>query len=183
MFNQTSEIGWKKRLAIVLSFLWIAFAAVVSYDEQQNSFGIFVMLGILPIAIPWGIAWVWWGFRKYSPQSAIKRQDDKENSHINSKVTTAPTENLYHNQAAFYQSENKWLSRLFTATSLVCFALFAGLLIHAIVSDGDIAYALGSLLVPSVVVYAALSKGQSPFRRRQLFLYYSLFQVFNAGMK
>lgn len=162
MLNQKTEIGWKKRLAIVLSFLWIAFAVVVSVNEQQNSLGTFVALGVLPIAIPWGIAWVWWGFRKRQSLPASKPQDDKESSRINSNVDTVASENVSHNQPIAGQLGNKWLTRAFAATSLVGLALYAGLLIRAVIIDGNIAYALGGLLVPSIAAYAAISTRRTP---------------------
>lgn len=162
MFNRMAEIGWKKRLAIVLSFLWIAFAVVVSVNEPRDGLGAFVALGILPLSIPWGIAWVWWGFRKRQPRSASKPQGGEESSHINPNVDTVIAKNVSHNQPIARPHENKWLARAFAATSLVGFALYAGLLIRAVVIDGDIAYAFGGLLIPSVVAYAAISKHRAP---------------------
>lgn len=162
MLDQKTEIGWKKRLAIVLSFLWIAFAVVVSVNEQQNSLGTFVALGVLPLVIPWGIAWVWWGFCKRQSLPASKPQDDKENSRINSNFDTVASENVSHTQPIARQLENKWLARAFAATSLVGLALYAGLLIRAVVIDSNIAYALGGLLVPSIVAYAAISTRRAP---------------------
>lgn len=60
-----TKIGWKMRLGIVLSFIWIALAAVISLDAQRSGDGIgaFIFLGVLPLAIAWGIAWIWIGFR------------------------------------------------------------------------------------------------------------------------
>ena len=61
-----TEIGWKKRLALVLSVLWLVLALVVSRGER-DSFGTFLILGALPLAVLWGIACVWSCFRKNRP--------------------------------------------------------------------------------------------------------------------
>lgn len=57
------QITWKTRLAIVLSVVWLALAAIVSRSES-DSIGVFFVLGVFPIAILWGFAWVWTDFRK-----------------------------------------------------------------------------------------------------------------------
>lgn len=57
------QIGWKTRLAIVLSVVWLGLVAVVSRNES-DSIGAILILGIVPLAISWGIVWVWVGFRK-----------------------------------------------------------------------------------------------------------------------
>ncbi|MDP3009009.1 MAG: hypothetical protein Q8N30_08065 [Methylococcales bacterium] len=152
----------EKRLAILISFLWIAFAIVVSINERQNSLGVFVVLGVLPLSIPWGIAWVWCGFRKQQPRLVSKPQNDEESSHINLNVDTVAAKNISYNQPIAKQLKNKWLTKVFVAMSLVGFTLYAGLLIRAVVIDGDIARALGGLLIPSIVAYAALSKHCTP---------------------
>lgn len=66
-----SEIGWKKRLAIVLSFLWLAIFAAIGVSER-NGFAMFVMLGLFPVAGLWGIGWVWSAYRR---QNAPKKSD------------------------------------------------------------------------------------------------------------
>lgn len=86
----------------------------------------------------------------------------RSNSALNSDVDTVAAENVSHNQPIAKQLKNRWLARAFAAASLVGFALYAGLLIRAVVIDGNIAYALGGLLVPSVVAYAAISKRRAP---------------------
>jgi hypothetical protein len=157
-----NEIGWKKRLAIVLSFLWVTFALLVSVNEQQNSLVTFVALGILPLSIPWGIAWVWVAFHNRQPLSASKLQDNNESSHIISEVDTAIVENDSHSQSIPRQHENKWLARAFTVTSLVGFVLYAGLLIRAVVIGGNFYYALGALFVPAAIAFPAISKNRAP---------------------
>lgn len=62
-----NEIGWKKRLAIVLSFLWLAISAAIGVSER-NGFALFVMLGLFPVAFLWGIGWVWSAYRRQSPR-------------------------------------------------------------------------------------------------------------------
>lgn len=62
-----SEIGWKKRLAIVLSFLWLAIFAAIGVSER-NGFAIFVMLGLFPVAVLWGIGWIWSAYRRQNPR-------------------------------------------------------------------------------------------------------------------
>ena len=54
--------GWK-RVAIVASLLWPALIAL--YIKPWNSgWHIFLYLGIGPVALAWGIAWVSRGFRR-----------------------------------------------------------------------------------------------------------------------
>lgn len=78
-----SEIGWKKRLAIVLSFLWLAVFAIVGTSERDG-FALFVALGLLPVATLWGIAWVWSAYRKQktSNESAPSGQPERVESSI-----------------------------------------------------------------------------------------------------
>lgn len=57
------EISWKRRLAIVLSFLWLAIFTAIGTSEQ-NGFAIFVTLGLFPVAALWGIGWVWSAYRR-----------------------------------------------------------------------------------------------------------------------
>jgi hypothetical protein len=57
------KISGRMRLAIVSSLLWPALVAL--FLRPWNSHGddfLFVALG--PVALIWGIGWVWWGFRK-----------------------------------------------------------------------------------------------------------------------
>lgn len=58
-----SEIGWKKRLAIVLSFLWLVIFAAIGVSER-NGFALFVAFGLFPVAGLWGIGWVWSAYRR-----------------------------------------------------------------------------------------------------------------------
>lgn len=58
-----SEIGWKKRLAIVLSFLWLAIFVAIGASERDGV-TLFFALGVFPLAALWGIAWVWWAYRR-----------------------------------------------------------------------------------------------------------------------
>src|SRR5687768_13459934 len=60
------EISWQKRLAIVLSAIWLALIGAFSRSES-DSLTSFLILGVLPIAFCWGIAWVWSGFRRQRP--------------------------------------------------------------------------------------------------------------------
>ena len=54
--------GWK-RVAIVATLLWPALIAL--YIKPWNSgWHIFLYLGIGPVALAWGIAWVSRGFRR-----------------------------------------------------------------------------------------------------------------------
>lgn len=57
------EISWKRRLAIVLSFLWLAIFTAIGTSER-NGFAIFVALGLFPVAALWGIGWVWSAYRR-----------------------------------------------------------------------------------------------------------------------
>ncbi len=57
------EASWQRRLAIVLSFLWLAAIAAVGADERHG-FALFLVLGLLPLAVIWGIWWVWSAYRR-----------------------------------------------------------------------------------------------------------------------
>jgi uncharacterized RDD family membrane protein YckC len=75
-----SEIGWKKRLAIVVSFLWLAIFAAIGVSERSG-FAIFVMLGLFPVAVLWGIGWVWSAYRRQSTSSRSAPPSPTERGH------------------------------------------------------------------------------------------------------
>lgn len=58
------ELDWQRRLAIVLSVVWLVLAGAISSNER-NSLMTFLILGALPMGFCWGFAWVWAGFRKH----------------------------------------------------------------------------------------------------------------------
>jgi hypothetical protein len=47
------EMSWKRRLAIVLAFLWLAVVLVMG-TSAPDGFALFVVLGLLPVATLWG---------------------------------------------------------------------------------------------------------------------------------
>lgn len=71
-----TELSWQRRLAIVLSAIWLALAGAISADEH-NALMVFLMLGVLPVAFCWGVAWVWSGFRKQRTPTAAPPLDQQ----------------------------------------------------------------------------------------------------------
>jgi hypothetical protein len=57
------HLSWKTRLAVVLSAIWFLIALAIAGTEK-NTLAIIGVLGVLPLAFVWGIAWVWLGYRK-----------------------------------------------------------------------------------------------------------------------
>lgn len=64
---------WKnlgvRRLAVALSIIWIL--AFYFITEKEESFRMFLFIGILPIVAGWLALWILKGFKK-------QRQDDKK---------------------------------------------------------------------------------------------------------
>jgi hypothetical protein len=64
-------MNWKIRLGIVVSALWLFLAALM---VDASSIGEFQWVGFLylssPVAIAWGIWWVWDGFRNRGRKDA-----------------------------------------------------------------------------------------------------------------
>jgi hypothetical protein len=68
-----NELSWKRRLAILLSAIWVAYIGVwtASDTTEANPLAAFVLLGAMPVALCWGVAWVWSGFRRQRRYSRI----------------------------------------------------------------------------------------------------------------
>ncbi|MCX7149467.1 MAG: hypothetical protein NTY05_08665 [Rhodocyclales bacterium] len=77
-------------------------------------------------------------------------------------METGNAENVSQDQQIAGPPENIWLAGAFAVTSLIGVALYAGLLIRAVVIDGDIARALGGLLLSSLAAYAATTGRRPP---------------------
>ena len=54
--------GWE-RMAILISFLWLAFFALY-LKPWNNEWHIFYYVGLGPIVLSWGIFWIFLGFKK-----------------------------------------------------------------------------------------------------------------------
>lgn len=54
--------GWE-RMAILASFLWLAFFALY-LKPWNNDWHIFLYMGLSPVVLFWGIFWIFLGFRK-----------------------------------------------------------------------------------------------------------------------
>jgi len=61
--NPGFSIPGRMRLAIVLSFLWPALVALF-LKPWNNHWVVFLYVALGPVALSWGIWWIWWGFRK-----------------------------------------------------------------------------------------------------------------------
>lgn len=77
-------------------------------------------------------------------------------------METDNTGNASRDQETAEPTENIWLGGAFAVTSLIGVALYAGLLIRAVVMAGDIARAFGGLLFSSLAAYAATSSRRPP---------------------
>jgi hypothetical protein len=61
------SLGWKSRIGIVLSLTWLCLALLFSVEEEK--FGLFLLVGILPLLLIWGVVWTIAGWRRQqSPQ-------------------------------------------------------------------------------------------------------------------
>ena len=58
-------LSGKVRLALLISFIWLACTAYLLPPWQDKIFP-FLYLGIGPVVLGWGISWVVFGFRKHS---------------------------------------------------------------------------------------------------------------------
>ena len=61
--NPGFSIPGRMRLAIVLSFLWPALVALFLKPWNKH-WVVFLYVALGPVALSWGIWWIWWGFRK-----------------------------------------------------------------------------------------------------------------------
>lgn len=80
------DISWKTRLAIVLSVSWLAIAGAISASEPR-AFLTFLVIGVLPIGIVWGIAWVVAGFRSQSRARLSDANETEEEKQEDSRST------------------------------------------------------------------------------------------------
>lgn len=63
------EVSWKRRLAIVLSILWLAAFGALGAEERHGGFVIFLVFGLFPVVSLWGIWWVWSAYRRQKTPS------------------------------------------------------------------------------------------------------------------
>lgn len=63
------KLSVKKRVAILLTCLWILYITIESSKEFHFPWDMFLSLGIFPIVIIWGIYWVISGFKRDKPKS------------------------------------------------------------------------------------------------------------------
>ena len=74
-----SAWGWGRRLATVVTVLWIALVYfAVGKDEKI----VFFLVGILPPALLWGVAWIWSGYRSQHPKIAKARPASSRNNPV-----------------------------------------------------------------------------------------------------
>jgi hypothetical protein len=53
------------RLAILITVLWVAGAAILVKPWNNNNLLSYLLLGIAPAVIFWGLIWVYSGYKKY----------------------------------------------------------------------------------------------------------------------
>ena len=63
VFSFKEKMGGWKRLAIVASILWTILIGAYLEPWHNNALH-FIYIGIIPVALAWGIAWVIEGYRK-----------------------------------------------------------------------------------------------------------------------
>ena len=61
--RRPSPLTGRMRLAILLTVFWIAGSAAVLTPWQGDALP-FLSFGIGPAAAAWGVAWVWFGYKK-----------------------------------------------------------------------------------------------------------------------
>lgn len=62
----TPRISGQRRLAIFLSVLWVTgWLVAYAFDRSPGPFKLegFVLIGVAPPVLAWGVCWVWRGFR------------------------------------------------------------------------------------------------------------------------
>lgn len=74
---QPISLGWKSRLGILAGLGWLFVALIVSLD-YADTFGVFMLIGVVPIALIAGAAWVWAG---YSAGAQSKTSHRRRRSH------------------------------------------------------------------------------------------------------
>ncbi len=63
VFSFKEKMGGRKRLTIVASIFWPIFIGVYLEPWHNNALH-FIYIGIMPVAVVWGIAWVIDGYKK-----------------------------------------------------------------------------------------------------------------------
>ncbi len=63
IFSFKEKMGGWKRLGIVASIFWPVFIGVYLEPWKNNALH-FIYIGIIPVALVWGITWVIVGYRK-----------------------------------------------------------------------------------------------------------------------
>ncbi len=77
-----SQLCWKTRAGLVISFIWLGFAYAIA--DRYTKFEGFFFLGLLPVGLLWGTAWIISGFLKQRPKKASLSTE---------ALTTPPTSN------------------------------------------------------------------------------------------
>jgi hypothetical protein len=51
----------RQRIGLTVSAVWILVVFVLVYEESRKEFevGLYIMLAILPVLIPWATWWIW----------------------------------------------------------------------------------------------------------------------------
>ena len=62
--RRPAPLTGRMRLAILLTVFWIVGSAAVLKPWQGDDVLPFLSLGLGPAAAAWGVAWVWFGFKR-----------------------------------------------------------------------------------------------------------------------
>jgi len=58
-----AKLSGRMRLAIVVSVIWLLIA-VAYFEPWHRAINPFLYFGVCPVAIAWGVIWIFTGFRK-----------------------------------------------------------------------------------------------------------------------
>jgi len=61
--SKTSFTG-KQRLAIFFSLIWMSLIGFVAGSDPEFKWVFFLLIGVFPVALIWGVVWVVVGFRQ-----------------------------------------------------------------------------------------------------------------------
>ena len=165
-------IGWKTRIGLVLSAIWLCFIFLVAGEDQR--FGQSLAIGVLPLIVIWGIVWAVLGWRAQHPPKGQnnetmlteKRAKTKSRIHTAIALIVIVAIGLYTASWQFEMAGNKAGS--YEVARLFGEWLFYGLIAYAIfrfipkISYGAPAVLAAILMVGAInwKAYNAITEGR-----------------------
>lgn len=164
------EFGWKMRLSILLSALWLGIIYFTSgYETNRGEY--FFLFGIVPISLLWGFAWVLSGYKK----TRKKRPVTPNLPPIPISTPTPPVSPSF---------QSRW-KKLLSILSVLCFAAALGILIYSANKVGvdavaKIGYLAGYSIWIAIIIYLVWRFVLKKRERFGLFLFSLCFLALSA---